>query len=123
MDIPVTIADAWLLESLILAIRAAAFFVPGAVGVQEGAFVLLGAVIGISPEVALALSLIKRVRELVIGVPALLAWQVSEGKNLFFRPPTASASDRGDITDLDELAGAEKDGLVQPVLVERPTGK
>lgn len=83
MDIPVTIADALLLESLILAVRAAAFFVPGAVGVQEGAFVLLGAVIGIGPEVALALSLIKRVRELVIGVPALLAWQLAEGKHLF----------------------------------------
>ena len=83
MDIPVTIADALLLESLILAVRAAAFFVPGAVGVQEGAFVLLGAAIGLSPEVALALSLIKRVRELVIGVPALLAWQVAEGKQIF----------------------------------------
>ena len=83
MDIPVTIADALLLESLILAVRAAAFFVPGAVGVQEGAFVLLGAVVGLGPEVALALSLIKRVRELVIGTPALLAWQVAEGRNLF----------------------------------------
>lgn len=91
MDIPVTIADALLLESLILAVRAAAFFVPGAVGVQEGAFVLLGAVIGIGPEVALALSLIKRVRELVIGAPALIAWQVAEGKHLFSRRPAAAA--------------------------------
>ena len=38
---------------------------------------------GIGPEVALALSLIKRVRELVIGAPALIAWQVAEGKHLF----------------------------------------
>ena len=91
MDIPVTIADALLLESLILAVRAAAFFVPGAGGVQEGAFVLLGAVIGIGPEVALALSLIKRVRELVIGAPALIAWQVAEGKHLFSRRPAAAA--------------------------------
>ena len=91
MDIPVTIADALLLESLILAVRAAAFFVPGAVGVQEGAFVLLGAVIGIGPEVALALSLIKRVRELVIGAPALIAWQVAEGKHLFSRRHAAAA--------------------------------
>ncbi len=71
-----------LLESLILAVRASAFFVPGALGVQEGAFVLLGAVIGLSPEVALALSLIKRFRELVIGVPALLVWQFAEGRQM-----------------------------------------
>jgi len=119
MDIPVTIADALLLESLILAVRAAAFFVPGAVGVQEGAFVLLGAVIGLGPEVALALSLIKRVRELVIGVPALLAWQVSEGRNLFFTPYTVSASDRDNIQDLDELVRTKEDGIV-PSALERP---
>ena len=122
MDIPVTIADALLLESLILAVRAAAFFVPGAVGVQEGAFVLLGAAIGIGPEVALALSLIKRVRELVIGVPALLAWQLSEGKNLFFMPSTASASDKGNIQELDKLVGTEEDGLV-PTTLERRIGE
>lgn len=83
MGYPVTVADALLLESLVLAVRAAAFFVPGALGVQEGALVLLGAVVGLSPEVALALSLVKRVRELAIGVPGLIAWQVAEGKQLF----------------------------------------
>ncbi len=104
MDIPVTIADALLLESLILAVRAAAFFVPGAVGVQEGAFVLLGAVIGLGPEVALALSLIKRVRELVIGAPALIAWQVAEGKHLFSPRRVAAAR------------AATEEALPQPVL-------
>ncbi len=83
MGHPVTIADALLMESLVLAVRTAAFFVPGALGVQEGVFLLLGAVIGISPEVALALSLIKRVRELAIGIPGLVAWQIAEGKTLF----------------------------------------
>ena len=85
MGYEITIADALLLESLILATRTAAFFVPGALGVQEGVLVLLGAVVGLGPEVALALSLVKRVRELVIGVPGLLAWQVAEGKNLLMR--------------------------------------
>ena len=98
MGYKVTIADALLLESLIIATRTAAFFVPGALGVQEGVFVLLGGVIGIGPEVALALSLIKRVRELAIGVPGLFAWQIAEGKNLIARtaarrpaPPPASS--------------------------------
>ena len=82
MGYEVTIADALLLESLVLATRTAAFFVPGALGVQEGVLVLLGGVVGLGPDVALALSLVKRVRELVIGVPGLLAWQIAEGKNL-----------------------------------------
>ena len=82
MGYEISVADAMLLESLVLAVRAAAFFVPGALGVQEGALVLLGGVIGLSPDVALALSLIKRFRELVIGVPALFLWQVTEGRQL-----------------------------------------
>ena len=71
-----------MLESLIQAVRSAAFFMPGALGVQEGGLILLGAVVGLGPEVALALSLIKRIRELAVGLPALLAWQMIEGHRL-----------------------------------------
>jgi len=85
MGYEASVADVLLLESLILATRMAAFFVPGALGVQEGVFVLLGGVVGLGPEVALALSLIKRVRELAIGVPGLIAWQIAEGRNLLLR--------------------------------------
>ena len=53
-----------------------AFAVPGALGVQEGGYVMLGRVVGLGPETALALSLAKRVRELVLGVPGLIAWQL-----------------------------------------------
>jgi hypothetical protein len=37
---------------------------------------------GLSPEVALGLSLVRRVRQILVGVPALLAWQVYEGRRL-----------------------------------------
>ena len=77
---PVTFLDALMLESLIQAVHAAAFFIPGALGVQEGGLILLGAVIGIPPDVSLALSLVKRIREVVLGVPALLIWQLVEGR-------------------------------------------
>jgi len=33
-------------------------------------------VLGIGPETALALSLAKRVRELLLGIPGLIAWQL-----------------------------------------------
>ena len=76
---PVTLLEALVLESLVGVVRAAAFLVPGALGVQEGGFLVLGALFGLAPEQALALSLIRRVRELVLGLPGLLAWQLTEG--------------------------------------------
>lgn len=91
MDHPVSVADALLLESLVLAVRAAAFIVPGAVGVQEGALMLLGNVVGLPPDIALGLSLVKRLREIALGVPALMVWQVVEGHRLFSRRPRTKA--------------------------------
>jgi putative membrane protein len=73
------------LESLLYAIRTAAFVVPNAVGVQEGAYILLGASFGLTPEMALALSLLKRARDLVIGLPAIGLWQAIEGDRLMRR--------------------------------------
>ncbi len=87
MGYTISVADALLLESLVLAVRAAAFFVPGAVGVQEGALILLGNLVGLPPDIALGLSLVKRLREIALGVPALLVWQVVEGHRLFARRP------------------------------------
>lgn len=76
LDHPVSFLDALMLESLIQAVRGAAFFMPGALGLQEGGFIVLGALIGIGPEVALALALIRRIRELMWGLPGLLVWQL-----------------------------------------------
>jgi uncharacterized membrane protein YbhN (UPF0104 family) len=68
------------IESLLFAIRNAAFMVPSGLGVQEGAYALLGPLFGLPPEAALALSLLKRARDVAIGVPVLLSWQILEGK-------------------------------------------
>src|SRR5262249_4610212 len=56
-------------------VRTAAFFVPGALGVQEASYLVLGRLLGVPPDAALALSLIGRARELIFGVPGLLAWR------------------------------------------------
>lgn len=82
MDTPLAIGSVLLLESLTYALRSAAFFVPAAAGVQEGGYVLIGATLGLGPEFALALSLMKRARELTVGITALLAWQWLEGRLL-----------------------------------------
>jgi len=77
---PVSLLDALMLESLGQAIRGIAFAIPGALGVQEGGYLLLGALIGLPPPAALALSLVKRARELLLGIPALVYWQMIEGR-------------------------------------------
>ena len=79
------------IESLLYAIRTAAFVVPNAVGVQEGAYILLGAAFGLTPEMALALSLLKRARDLAIGLPAIGIWQAIESKRLWRRRDAAPA--------------------------------
>jgi putative membrane protein len=71
-----------ILESTSLFIRSAAFLVPGAVGVQEGGYILLGNLLGIPGDMALALSLLRRVRELASGIPGVAAWQFVEARQL-----------------------------------------
>ncbi|MDQ6960433.1 MAG: lysylphosphatidylglycerol synthase domain-containing protein [Mariprofundaceae bacterium] len=80
---PVSILEALLLESLGQAVRAAGFIIPASLGIQEGGFLLLGAALGIPAHTALALSLSKRVRELLLGLPGLAFWQFRRGRHLW----------------------------------------
>jgi putative membrane protein len=71
------------LESLLDAVRSIAFVAPNAFGVQEGAYIVLGAGLGLAPDVALAISLLKRARDFLIGVPALGIYQLIESGRLW----------------------------------------
>lgn len=82
MGYPVSLADAVVIESLSQAVRAAAFLVPGALGVQEAGFVAICSALGIPAAPALALSLVKRVPELLLGPPFLFVWHAYEAKAL-----------------------------------------
>ncbi|CAD6510003.1 lysylphosphatidylglycerol synthase domain-containing protein [Paraburkholderia sabiae] len=65
------------IEILIQAVSSAAFVVPGALGVQEGAFVVIGGWFGIEPATSLALAGARRIRDLMFYIPGLVAWHVS----------------------------------------------
>jgi len=82
---PVGMIDAYILESLGSGVRAAAFIVPGALGALEASYVLFGALFGLPADIALVISLSKRVRELALGVPGLLVWHWLEGQYLLRR--------------------------------------
>src|SRR4051812_45417045 len=83
--VPIGFDAVLVVECLMYAIRTVAFLVPNAVGVQEGAYILLGASFGLTPEMALALSLLKRARDLMLGLPAIASWQWLEGGRLWRR--------------------------------------
>jgi putative membrane protein len=73
-----TIREALIIEALGHAARAAGFIIPGAMGVQEGGYLVICAMFGIGPQQALALALIHRIRELILGVPGLFLWHRME---------------------------------------------
>jgi len=74
---PHDVYDAIAIEALIQAISSAAFIVPGALGIQEGGFVLVGAALGLDATTSLALAAARRLRDVVVFIPGLLAWQWS----------------------------------------------
>ena len=82
---PIGILEALMLKSLTATISDIAFIIPNAYGIQEGAFIMIGALLGFGPELALALSLAIRVREVVIDVPGLILWHQIESRHLLKR--------------------------------------
>ena len=82
LDLPDSFLNALILQSMVLTIRSAAFPVPAGLGVQEGGYLVVGNLLGISGEGAFALALVARAREIGLGIPGLISWQVIEGRRL-----------------------------------------
>lgn len=76
------------IESLISAARSAAVFIPNALGVQEAAYAVLAPLFGVGAEFGLAVSLLKRARDIALGVPILLIWHAAEGRRALAKSPT-----------------------------------
>jgi putative membrane protein len=87
MGVDMSFEYALIIESLTNLMRTAAFAVPGGLGLQEGGILLFGHLLGLGPDEALALALVKRMREIVVGVPAVLGWTWMETKHFRFRRP------------------------------------
>ena len=70
------------IEGLLHIMMASAILIPGYAGVQEAGYVALGTVFGVPPEISLGVSLVRRGRDIAIGIPILLVWQFIEARNL-----------------------------------------
>ena len=66
-------------RALLCAARSAAVFVPGAIGIQEAGYAVMMPLFGLPPDIGIAVSLLKRAREIAVGAPVLLSWQIAEG--------------------------------------------
>ena len=85
LAVPIDFDDALAIEALLSAAAAVAFLVPVNAGVQEAGYAGLGAIFGVPPEMSLAVSLVRRARDIAIGVPILLLWQFVEMRRLRMR--------------------------------------
>src|SRR5437660_12287955 len=76
----IELASVVAIESLVAAARSVGVLVPNALGVQEAAYTVLTPLFGAGAELGLAVALLKRARDIVLGVPALPVWQAIEGR-------------------------------------------
>lgn len=76
MGSPVAASTALAIDSLAWALREFIFVVPAGLGVQEAALTALGQGLGIGTDIALTLSLAKRLREFLFGAPILWLFQL-----------------------------------------------
>jgi len=77
-----SLIDALAIEGLLHALLIPAFVIPGYAGVQEAGYAGLGALFGLSPEISIGVSLLRRARDIALGIPILLAWQLWEVRRL-----------------------------------------
>jgi putative membrane protein len=77
-----SILDALAIEAILSGVLAVGFLIPGGLGVQELTYVGIGRLFGMPAHLSLALSLIRRARDILIGAPALIVWQGLEARDL-----------------------------------------
>jgi len=80
---PIGLPEAMMLKSLTSTLGDVAFIIPNAYGVQEGAYIVIGALVGLPPELSLAVSLAIRIRDLVLDPAALFALHRIETRRWF----------------------------------------
>ena len=82
LGIEVSLFEAIILESLIQLMRTASFFIPGNLGVQEGGLALILGIMGVDPSIGVALSLMKRARQVIWTAIGFFIWGVFQLNDL-----------------------------------------
>jgi putative membrane protein len=74
---PVSAGAAFAIEGVGMAARSLGFAVPAGLAAQEAGFVLGCGLFGVAPADAVALSMLKRLRELVVALAGVATWQAA----------------------------------------------
>ena len=82
IGVQIGFVEAIILKGIIGALRGASFAVPGGLGIQEGGYVAVGALLGHPADLMLVVSLATRIREILPSIPMLILWQVTEARKL-----------------------------------------
>lgn len=85
IGVRLSLPQAIVIDSLVGAAKSAAALVPNALGVQEAGYAALVPLFGIGPEFGLAVSLLRRARDIAIGAPVLLISQADAGRRAIHR--------------------------------------
>ena len=93
---PAGLIQSMAVEALLSGALGVAFLVPAGLGVQELSYVGVGALFGLPPHASLALSFLRRGRDLALGAPALASWQWAEARRLRSGVRPASGSEGAD---------------------------
>jgi glycosyltransferase 2 family protein len=83
---PISLADAWAIETLISLARAATFFIPAHLGAQDGATSFAFKIFYQDPTLGLAVALLRRARELLWALIAL-PLGLADSRVVTKRPP------------------------------------
>lgn len=79
---PLSFADLWIIEALLQLIRAGSFFIPLSIGAQESGLVVIFVAMGMTPDLGLAVSLVRRIKDLTwVGVGLMLGAGVARPAN------------------------------------------
>ncbi|NNE38053.1 MAG: flippase-like domain-containing protein, partial [Gammaproteobacteria bacterium] len=79
---PIGLMEAIMLKSLTSTLSEIAFIIPNGYGIQEGAFILIGGILGIPPDIALILSIAIRIHDIIFDPSGLFALHHLEHKHL-----------------------------------------
>ena len=74
INVEVSFVEVILIEAFTGLIRSVVFFIPAGLGVQELAFVIIGSHVGLSDSVSFSMAIGRRIREIGVGLPAILTW-------------------------------------------------
>jgi glycosyltransferase 2 family protein len=87
LGVDLTLPQALAIDGTVAGLRTFGFMIPAAAGIQEASFMLAAAVFGISPAAAIAASLVRRARDLALGIGTLGVAAVGDVRSWCTIPP------------------------------------